>query len=79
MSVKLCYRAALEELTGRREEYIEARAVSEALSHIKRRYYRAADREARRMLIAVNGESIQLRGGFAAPLRDGDTLSFLPF
>ena len=52
MSVKLCYRAALEELTGRREEYIEARAV---------------------------GESIQLRGGFAAPLRDGDTLSFLPF
>ena len=36
MSVKLCYRAALEELTGRREEYIEARAVSEALSHIKR-------------------------------------------
>ena len=79
MSVKLCYRAALEELTGRREEYIEARAVSEALSHIKRRYSRAAYREARRMLIAVNGESIQLRGGFAAPLRDGDTLSFLPF
>lgn len=46
MSVKLCYRAALEELTGRREEYIEARAVSEALSHIKRRYSRA--RTARR-------------------------------
>ena len=67
MSVKLCYRAALEELTGRREEYIEARAVSKALSHIKRRYSRAAYREARRMLIAVNGESIQLRGRLCRP------------
>lgn len=79
MSVRLIYRAALEELTGRREEQIEAASVREALAHIRRAHSRAAYREARRMLIAVNGESIQLRGGYSAPLRDGDTLSFLPF
>ena len=35
-------------------------------------------REAKRMLIVINGESIQLRRGYKTALAEGDCLSFLP-
>lgn len=75
MNVKVVYRGALPELTGTNEERVEAAAVAEVMAHIKRKY---PNREAKRMLIVINGESIQLRRGYKTALAEGDCLSFLP-
>ena len=69
MSVEVTYRGALPELMGLSVERVEAGTVSEVMAHI---------REAKRMLIVVNGESIQLRRGYKTALSEGDRLSFLP-
>ena len=78
MSVEVTYRGALPELMGVSSERLEAGTVSEVMAHIRKTYPRAADREAKRMLIVVNGESIQLRQGYKTALSEGDRLSFLP-
>lgn len=78
MNVKVVYRGALPELTGTGEERVEAAAVAEVMAHIKRKYPKEAYREAKRMLIVINGESIQLRQGYRTALSEGDRLSFLP-
>lgn len=78
MNVKVVYRGALPELTGTNEERVEAATVAEVMAHIKRKYPKEAYREAKRMLIVINGESIQLRQGYRTALSEGDRLSFLP-
>ena len=57
MNVKVVYRGALPELTGTGEERVEAATVAEVMAHIKRKYPKEAYREAKRMLIVINGES----------------------
>ena len=57
---------------------MEARTVSDIMAHIKSLYSKEAYREAKRMLIVINGESIQLRRGYKTALAEGDCLSFLP-
>ena len=78
MSVEVTYRGALPELMGVSSERLEAGTVSEVMAHIRKTYPRAAYREAKRMLIVVNGESIQRRQGYETALSEGDRLSFLP-
>lgn len=78
MNVKVVYRGALPELTGTGEERVEAATVAEVMAHIKRKYPKEAYREAKRMLIVINGESIQLRRGYKTALAEGDCLNFLP-
>ena len=78
MKVDVTYRGALPELTGTSSELVEAGTVAEVMAHIKRKYPKEAYREAKRMLIVVNGESIQLRRGIKTALAEGDRLSFLP-
>ena len=78
MNVKVVYRGALPELIGTGEERVEAATVAEVMAHIKRKYPTEAYREAKRMLIVINGESIQLRQGYRTALSEGDRLSFLP-
>jgi len=76
--VKVYYRAALAELTGKKEETIEAAAVRDVLAFIKKSYGADAHQAAKRMLIAVNNDSIQLHEGFATRLTDGIAVRFLP-
>ena len=63
---------------AQRAERVEAGTVSEVMAHIRKRYSKEAYREAKRMLIVVNGESIQLGRGYKTALSEGDRLSFLP-
>lgn len=78
MSIEVTYRGALPELMGVSSELVEAGTVEEVMAHIRKRYSKEAYREAKRMLIVINGESIQLRRGYKTALVEGDRLSFLP-
>jgi molybdopterin converting factor small subunit len=72
------YRGNLAEAIGIREESIEAATVAEVLRHVKARTDRATYRNAKAMLIAVNGVSILKKRGFGTALSGGDVVSFLP-
>ena len=76
--IKICYRAALAEKTGMAEETIEAATVRDVLAHIKKAHGAGAHQAARRMLIAVNNDSIQLHKGFDTRLAEGMTVRFMP-
>lgn len=78
MSIEVTYRGALPELMGVSSELVEAGTVAEVMAHIRKRYSKEAYREAKRMLIVINGDSIQLRRGYKTALVEGDRLSFLP-
>jgi len=76
--VTIHYRAALAELTGVGEEKIEAATVRDVLAHIKKTHGALAHKAAKRMLIAVNNDSIQLHKGFDTRLADGMEVRFMP-
>jgi len=76
--VTVCYRAALAEKTGRAEETIDAATVRDVLGYIKKNYGVQAWQAAKRMLIAVNNDSIQLHKGFDTKLAEGMTVRFMP-
>jgi len=76
--INVCYRAALAEMTGKKEETIDAATVRDVLAHIKKTYGAQANQAAKRMLIAVDNDSIQLHGGFGAKLAEGMTVRFMP-
>jgi len=76
--VHVYYRAALAEQTGKTEETIEAATVRDVLHYLKKTYGAQAYQTAKRMLIAVNNDSIQLHKGFDTALADGMTVRFLP-
>jgi len=76
--VTVYYRAALAEMTGKAEEAIEASTVRDVLVHVKKAYGAQAHQAAKRMLIAVDNDSIQLHEGFGTKLSDGTTVRFMP-
>jgi len=76
--VKICYRAALADMTGKAEEAVEAATVRDVLIHIKKTYGAQAHQAAKRMLIAVDSDSIQLHAGFATKLAEGMAVRFMP-
>jgi len=76
--VTVYYRAALAELTGKTEESICAATVRGVLAQIKKAYGAQAHQAAKRMLIAVNNDSIQLHKGFDTRLADGMEVRFMP-
>jgi len=73
--VTVRYRGPLKELTGRDEETLDVSTVRDIIRQIENP---KAQRLAKAMLIVVDGESIQLRRGYATKLRDGETVQFLP-
>lgn len=75
---ELIYWGKLKDLTEKKGESVDIRDVSAALAHIEKQYGKAALKEAKRMLIAVDGTNIQLLERFKTTLRDGQTVSFLP-
>jgi MoaD family protein len=77
-SIRIKYRAKLSALTGVTEETIEAVDVEGALKAIRGKYGREAEKAARSMLIAVNGESILLLRRYKTPLKEGDVVNFFP-
>ena len=76
--VKLYYRAALAEMTGKTEESIDAAHVRGVLGYIKKSYGAGAYQAARRMLIVVDSDSILLHKGFDTKLADGMSVRFMP-
>ncbi len=76
--ITLTYRSELAVLTQKNQEAIPAGDVRAVLAYIKTNYGTQAHKQAKRMLIAVNGESILLREGLRTPLRDGDAVAFYP-
>ena len=76
--VTVCYRASLAEKTGLTEERVEASTVRDVLSHIKRSYGSEAHKEAKRMLIAVDNDSILLHQGLDTRLAEGMAVRFMP-
>lgn len=76
--VNVKYRAQLAALIGIKEEIAEAADVEGVLRFLRERYGREAEKTARSMLIALNGESILLLRRYKTPLKEGDVLSFFP-
>ena len=72
------YRGQLTSLTGMQEESLEADNVKSVLKSIRQRHGREAEKTARAMLIALNGESILLLKHYKTVLKDGDIISFFP-
>jgi len=77
-TIRVIYRGHLIPLTGVAEESLEAEDVEGVLRNIRGRHGREAEKTARAMLIALNGESILLLRRYKTALNDGDTLSFFP-
>lgn len=72
------YRGHLAQLTGCAQETFPAASVRDVLRAIRARHGTAAYKEAKAMLVAVDGESITLHKGFATRLIPGQTVRFLP-
>ncbi len=76
--IKLEYWGSLAELCGKKNEELEASSVAQALAFIQAQYGRAALKEAKRMLITVDGTNILLLERYKTQLRDGQSIAFLP-
>ena len=76
--VRVKYRGYLAALTGSAEETLDAQDVESLLLSIRERHGRPAEKTARAMIIALNGESILLLRRYKTVLEEGDTLSFYP-
>jgi len=72
------YRDPLKELTRKDEDQLDVTAIKDVLRHVKSTYGAEAAKLAKSMLIAIDGDSILLRRGFATKLQEGETVQFLP-
>ena len=72
------YRGHLAAITGTREESFDGENVGDLLRSLRERHNREAEKAARAMIIAINGESILLLKGYKTVLSEGDTISFFP-
>jgi len=78
MNITVKYRGSLAEYTQVSSEILSVSSVKEVLQHIKSTYGKPAEKEARRMLISVNGKSILLLHNHKTLLQNGDIVSFIP-
>lgn len=76
--VTVMYHGRIPDLCGATEDRIDAKTVSDVMRHVRRSYPAEVVREAKKMLIVVNGESILQRRVFRTKLEDGDVVGFLP-
>ena len=72
------YRGALTQAIGLSSEQLEVATVSEVLRHIKSTQGKIVYKQAKAMVIVVNGVSILQKRVYATALFDGDVVSFLP-
>jgi len=78
MRVNVKYRSHLADFTKTAGEALEAATVKDVLHHIKTQFGAEAEKEAKTMLIVVNGHSVLHLAHFKTALKDGDEVSFLP-
>ena len=76
--VTVKYRAHLSALTKTTEEVIEAVDVKSVLRILRQRHGKEAEKAAKAMIIALNGENILLLKRYKTVLKEGDVLSFFP-
>jgi len=76
--VTVKYRGHLSALTGIAEDVYEEKNVESVLRTLRRRHGKEAEKAARAMLIALNGESILLLKRYKTALKEGDVISFFP-
>jgi molybdopterin synthase sulfur carrier subunit len=76
--VHVKYRGHLADLTGAADETFEARNIEGLLKCLRQRYGKEAEKHARAMIIALNGESILLLKRYKTALKNGDVVSFFP-
>lgn len=75
---ELRYHGDIKNITNKNSDTCNAKDIKEVLNFLKKAYGKDCAKEAERMLIVVNGTSIQLKDGFKTKLSDSDTVSFLP-
>ena len=76
--INIEYRGELYDICSIRNEQIDVKNVSEALKYIGKKYGSPAKKEAKKMLIVIDGTSINMKQHYKTELLDGQTLSFLP-
>ena len=76
--IEVKYRGHLSALTGIAEETFEGRNVEDILKSLRERHGREAEKAARAMIIALNGENILLLNRYKTVLKEGDVISFFP-
>ena len=76
--IELKYWGGLMVIVGKKSETIDAGTEDDVLNYIKTQYGKAAQREAKRMLIVVNGTNIQLLNRYKTKLSASDQVAFLP-
>lgn len=72
------YRGPLAQLCGCRTEQGDFTTAGQVLRHVRQAHGAAAWREAKKMLVTVDGTSILLLRAWRTPLEDGQAVSFLP-
>ncbi|WP_195270444.1 MoaD family protein [Eubacterium sp. 1001713B170207_170306_E7] len=72
------YFGALRASTGTAQESIEAKNVKAVLTKIKAAHGKEAAAKARRCLILLNGDNVNLHRGMRTALGAGDVVSFVP-
>lgn len=83
MIINVRYRAHLAELTKTGAETMETAGnkiamVKDVLRHIKKSFGPEAEKNAKSMIITVNGHSILHLDHYKTQLREGDEVSFMP-
>lgn len=78
MKISVLYRGQLAQRTGMGSEVLDVQTVRDILKHVKTKHGGDAEKLARAMLITVDGESIQLRKGYATKLKEGEIVQFFP-
>ena len=76
--IEIEYRGAMYDLCKIHDEEIDVKNVADAIKHIENKYGHEAKKEAKKMLIVVDGTSINLLHHYKTELKDGQKLSFLP-
>ncbi|WP_392886973.1 MoaD/ThiS family protein [Eubacterium limosum] len=72
------YFGALRALTGTVQESLEAADIKEVLVKIKAAHGKEAAAKARRCLILLNSDNVNLHNGMRTSLKIGDVVSFVP-
>ena len=72
------YYAQVRATVRKETETVDASTVAEVLSAIRKTYGKAAEKQAKASLIAVNDISINLLDGMKTRIGPDDTVSFLP-
>ncbi len=72
------YFGALRASTGTAQESFEAENIKEVLVKIKAAHGKEAAAKARRCLILLNSDNVNLHNGMRTSLKPGDIVSFVP-